>query len=76
MAAAHSAFEMGSMQAHGLSANLSIIDGRLDDETEADRVSMSLEPNLDRQIGCIFTVYTSGSVIDGIYADDRSANTT
>ena len=49
---------------------------RRDGETEADWVSISLDPHLDRQTGRFFTVYASGSVIDGIYADDRNKDET
>ncbi|NKB68709.1 MAG: hypothetical protein GKR89_16720 [Candidatus Latescibacteria bacterium] len=49
---------------------------RRDGETEADWVSISLDPHLDRQTGRFFTVYASGSVIDGVYADDRSQDDT
>jgi len=44
---------------------------RRDGETEADRVSVSLDPHYDRQTGFRFTVYASGSVRDGVYANDR-----
>ena len=43
---------------------------RRDGETEADWVSVSLDPRLDRQTGCWFTVYASGSVRDGVYSND------
>lgn len=49
---------------------------RRDGETEADWVSLSLDPHLDRQTGCFFTAYASGSVIDGTYADDRNKDET
>lgn len=49
---------------------------RRDGETEADWVSLSLDPHLDRQTGCFFTVYASGSVVDGIYSDDRNKDET
>ena len=44
---------------------------RRDGETEADWISVGLDPRYDRQTGCWFTVYASGSVGDGVYADDR-----
>ena len=43
---------------------------RRDGETEADWISVSLDPRLDRQTGCWFTVYASGSVSDGVYSND------
>jgi len=43
---------------------------RRDGETEADWVSVSLDPHHDRQTGCWFTVYASGSVNDGVYSSD------
>ena len=43
---------------------------------EADWVSLSLDPHLDRQTGCFFTAYASGSVIDGVYSDDRRKDDT
>jgi energy-converting hydrogenase Eha subunit F len=49
---------------------------RRDGETEADWVSISIDPHLDRQTGRFFTVYASGSVIDGTYANDRSRDDT
>lgn len=49
---------------------------RRDGETEADWVSLSLDPHLDRQTGCFFTAYASGSVIDGVYSDDRRKDDT
>ena len=49
---------------------------RRDGETEADWVSLSLDPHLDRQTGCFFTAYASGSVIDGVYSDDRRKDET
>ncbi len=64
------------MQKHGLCADVPIINGGLNDETEAGRVSSSLYRPLDRQADCVFTAYASGSVIDRIHADDRSTDTT
>jgi hypothetical protein len=49
---------------------------RRDGETQADWISLSLDPHLDRQTGCFFTAYASGSVIDGTYADDRNKDET
>ena len=43
---------------------------RRDGFTEADWVSVSLDPHNDRQSGCWFRVYASGSVNDGVYSDD------
>lgn len=44
---------------------------RRDGETEADWVSVSLDPRHDHQTGRWFTVYASGSVMDGVYSSDR-----
>jgi len=43
---------------------------RRDGETEADWISVGLDPHFDRQTGFYFTVYASGSVGDGVYAGD------
>jgi len=44
---------------------------RRDGETESDWVCLSLDPRLDHLTGSWFTVYASGSVIDGVYSADR-----
>ena len=49
---------------------------RRDGETEADWVSISLDPHLDRQTGRVFTVYASGSIVDGVYSEDRRKDET
>ena len=49
---------------------------RRDAESEADWVKISLDPHLDRQTGRFFGVYASGSVADGIYANDRDEDDT
>lgn len=43
---------------------------RRDGFTEADWVSVSLDAHNDRQTGCWFKVYASGSVNDGVYSND------
>lgn len=43
---------------------------RRDGETEADRISVSLDPHYDRQTGFWFAVYASGSMNDGVYSND------
>jgi hypothetical protein len=49
---------------------------RRDAESEADWVLISLDPHLDRQTGRFFGAYASGSVSDGIYANDRDDDDT
>ena len=44
---------------------------RRDGETESDWVCLSLDPRLDHLTGSWFTVYASGSVVDGVYSADR-----
>ncbi|MFC1526834.1 DUF5916 domain-containing protein [Candidatus Latescibacterota bacterium] len=45
---------------------------RRDGESEADRVTVSLDPRRDLQTGYWFTVYASGSVMDGVYSSDQN----
>jgi hypothetical protein len=49
---------------------------RRDADSEADWVTISLDPHLDRQTGRFFGAYASGSVTDGIYANDRNEDDT